>query len=93
MQVLEPFEALTGEENLCTVFAERGERSQAERRMLADTCKMRWALLLLLLLLLLLQVRHHPPHHLLLLPRSCNKPLRGQGQLQSRGRRGKQGVV
>ena len=40
-QVLEPFEVLTGSENLCLLFADRGKRSQAERRMLSDTCKMR----------------------------------------------------
>jgi len=42
-QVLEPFEALTGTENLATAFTDRGSRSQAERRMLVDTCKMRYA--------------------------------------------------
>jgi hypothetical protein len=42
-QVLEPFEALGGEENLCTLFAERGKLEQAERRVLADTCRMRYA--------------------------------------------------
>jgi len=43
VEVLEPFESLTGKENLATLFADRGARSQVERRMLADTCKMRYA--------------------------------------------------
>ena len=44
-ETLEPFLELTGKENLSTLFVNEKskKRSQAERRMLADTCKMRYA--------------------------------------------------
>lgn len=44
-EILEPFDELTDKENLATLFAndKKKKRSQAERRMLADTCKMRYA--------------------------------------------------
>ena len=43
--ILEPFDDLTGKENLSTLFAndKKQKRSQSERRLLADTCKMRYA--------------------------------------------------
>merc|ERR1719431_72191 len=41
--ILEPFENLKGSENLSTLFANDKKRSQSERRLLADTCKMRYA--------------------------------------------------
>ena len=43
--ILEPFDDLTGKENLATMFAndKKKKRSQSERRLLSDTCKMRYA--------------------------------------------------
>jgi len=43
--ILEPFDNLSGKENLSTLFAndKKQKRSQSERRLLADTCKMRYA--------------------------------------------------
>jgi len=43
--ILEPFDNLTGKENLAILFAndKKKKRSQSERRLLADTCKMRYA--------------------------------------------------
>eukprot|EP00092_Neocalanus_flemingeri_P012008 GFUD01012945.1.p1 GENE.GFUD01012945.1~~GFUD01012945.1.p1 ORF type:complete len:926 (+),score=278.03 GFUD01012945.1:158-2935(+) len=44
-EILEPFDDLTGKENLATMFAndKKKKRSQSERRLLADSCKMRYA--------------------------------------------------
>lgn len=43
--ILEPFDGLTGKENLATMFAndKKKKRSQSEKRLLVDTCKMRYA--------------------------------------------------
>ena len=45
--ILEPFDNLTGKENLAILFAndKKQKRSQSERRLLADACKMRYATL------------------------------------------------
>jgi len=41
--ILDPFDQLTGSENLATLFANDKSRDKSERRMLVDTCKMRYA--------------------------------------------------
>ena len=43
--IIEPYEAITGTENLVMIFSGKKKRSMrpSERRMLSDTCKMRYA--------------------------------------------------
>ena len=45
--ILEPYEKLTGTDNLATMFAssKKTGMSQSQRRLFADTCKMRYATL------------------------------------------------
>ena len=42
--ILDPYEKMTGKENLATMFAssKKTGMAQSERRMFADTCKMRY---------------------------------------------------
>jgi len=42
-ECLEPFEKIEGKENLATLFSNEKEKTPQEKRMLSDTCKMRYA--------------------------------------------------